>query len=128
MGISDSEQLRVLRISDTVFNSKWGIWVNSSHELRGRMEQLEDGGAMLRNVASGYDMVTATNKEQLWLPAHDLYKMKPVSILAWMREAYDAVSPLKCESLEERESLFFISVTAVGCWWMTPDLRSHGQH
>jgi hypothetical protein len=49
-----------------------------------RMEQLEDGGARLRNVASGCDMVAVMNQEQLWLPAHDLYKMKPVYTLAWI--------------------------------------------
>lgn len=46
-------------------------------------EGVEDRRAMLRNVAPGYDMVTARNQEQLWFPTHDLYKIKPVNILAW---------------------------------------------
>lgn len=66
---------------------------------KGQKEQLEDGRAVLRNVASEYGMVTAMNQKQLWFSAHDLYQMKPVNIPACMGEAHDAVSPLKCQSL-----------------------------
>lgn len=56
---------------------------NTEEEGVERTEQLEDRRAMLRNVASGYDMVTARNQEQLWFPTHNLYKIKPGNILAW---------------------------------------------
>lgn len=56
---------------------------NTEEEGVERTEQLEDRRAMLRNVTPGYDMVTARNQEQLWFPTYDLYKIKPVNILAW---------------------------------------------
>lgn len=58
-------------------------------------------------MASGYGMVTATNHEQLWFPAHGLYKIKPVNILAWMGEAYDAVSPTEMPVTRRKRVTFF---------------------
>lgn len=73
-----------------VFSLKWDIYIlTPSQGLRTieevmaeRLKEVEDEEDHSKALSSGYDR----NSQELWLPAQDLYKVNPVSILAWSGE------------------------------------------
>lgn len=79
-----------MRISDNVVFSLNGSSIqptpilNIKEKEAERMEEPGDGEMCYKKMLSGYGIVFELNNSlQLWLPAEDLHRIGPASILSW---------------------------------------------